>query len=470
MAIDSQDTIDHQRTVDGTKHRGLIDPTCIFDPEIILLSSQRAGFRLLFPDWDEKSIFDRPTILEMRRILKDVDLTKITQRSVILADTALTPAPDAASTKKDSTCYRKFSRVPLDANACNTSLSATDKKRKGRAFQSRHGQITIQDIVGVVHYLKGCIATGKLGFYTDIFTTGLMATQLSDIQFAFEPNERETLKESLLRAGSGSVQDNKDAADAILAAVGFHDNDDVEGAALVSRAGFCFIDLAKNYLMYEDYMLDDVTIKTVENWLSGDIVQRCILCEIIASHLFGGAYCHGNKCDQISLSGTIKDTVTYQLFGPSKLRKIKFPKRDITLEDLMANYNVQVYDFPKFSVNHDDHKVIIGKFSYVQMNVALSLCPDGNWADRMIPCPAQDLLRIYAGLYSTPSSFKLAIDMDLIDYDNFTAVTRALTTFGLHCRSDAVTSQHGYEYAKLCHDFHSWPKQIMRAASRATCW
>ncbi|KAI8068521.1 hypothetical protein BC940DRAFT_299296 [Gongronella butleri] len=467
MAIDSQNTMDHQSPVDRTKHRGLIDPTCIFDPDIILLPSQQEGFRLLFPDWGEKSILDRPTIIEMQRMLKGVDLTKITKRSVILADYALTPSPNAPSTQKDSTRYREYSRIPLDAQPGPTSWGTMDTKTNGRAFEARQGQkVTVNDIIGVAQYLKGCIATSKGNFYGDN-ATGLLATRLTDIQFAFVPNERETLKESLCKAQSGGVQDNMDAAEAILVAVDFqHYDDGDDSGGFVSRAGFYNIDFARNYIMFEDYKLEDADIKTVENWLSGSI-QSCVLCEIIARHLFGYS---GYERDQIALDGTIKDAVVLSLFGRSKPRKLTFPKRKVTLEELIAKgYNIDIYDIPMFSVN-DDHKVSIGKFSYTQMCITLCLWPDRDLGDTYVPCPMQDLLRIYAGLFSTPSSFKLAVDMGIIDYDNFTAVKRALTDYSIRCASDAVTSQHGYEYAKLCYDFHSWRKKIMRAASHATCW
>ncbi|KAI8068520.1 hypothetical protein BC940DRAFT_353472 [Gongronella butleri] len=400
---------DRQNSASSTKHRGLIDPTCIFDPDIILLPSQQEGFRLLFPDWGEKSILDRPTIIEMQRMLKGVDLTKITKRSVILADYALTPSPYSPSTQKDSTRFRKYSRVPLDTqtNHLTPSIDNADITRNGRAFASRQGRATAKDIAGAIHYLKGFIAAGTPPSSFYIFSEGLMATRLADVHFAPKSSERETL------------------------------------------------------------------IKESEDWLSSTNLPYLILCEAIAVDLFGISYSDFHTEAEIPLEipldHTIKDAVALFVFGKSETRNITFPKRTVTLEELVEKgYTVDLFErHPMFSVNN--HKITIGKFSYRHMLIALCLCPVKKSDESFtIPqTPVYQLLCIYACLCSTPVSFKLAVDMGIIDYDNFTAVKRVLTTHDGWCCSDAVTSQHGYEYAKLCRTFYGWRQRIKRDFSNS---
>ncbi|KAI8071668.1 hypothetical protein BC940DRAFT_293397 [Gongronella butleri] len=457
--MQSPTSIDLRSSAENTKHRGLIDPNCIFDPDIILLPSEQEGFHLLFPNWHETSFFKRPTIRDMTRMLKDVDLDRITKRSVIIADYTLTPLPYAPSTKNDTTHFRAYSCVPFEAQSCPMPLDSTDTTMNARTFESRQGQLTVKDIIGAVHYLKGLIATSQDWPLHNPCKVGLMATRLGDVHFNFRTNERKVLKDSLCKAASGGALEIKEAADAILAAVGFSDDDNYNYN--LDNLLDCFSSwnhLKRNELVPENYKTD--AVERVEDWLKGDM-QRLLLCRDISLQLFGHTQIE-TMSKQVSLNTTIMDVVVLELFGQPKEHKVPLPKHAVTLEELIGKgYIVDVYNSVGFSVR--GRRIRIGQLNLTQMRAIACFC-DFNLSE---PSPAKELLGIYFNLCSTPSSFKLAIDMGILDYDNFTEVKTVLFCGCNLIYFTHMTSPHGYEYIMLCNEFLSWRQRIKRDFSNS---
>ncbi|KAI8068739.1 hypothetical protein BC940DRAFT_366916 [Gongronella butleri] len=403
MSADSQSfrSISPQNIADIPQHRGPIDPSWLFDPGM-LSPAEQVGFHLLFPDWHEKSILDRPTIRDMQRTLKDVNLVGFTKRSVFLADTALTPFDYAPSVEKDSTQFQTFSRVTLDdqKNSLSTDTAVTIS---GRTFNSRQGPVTIMDIIGVADYLGGCVAASSSERRWDFewFLSGLMATRLQDMQFNFAPNEHETLSEILREMESNNKkQVTKKMMDDILAAIRSIDIDRAFDM-LVINAGYGQIhhSRGKKVSLSEAH---ELYVKLIRNWLAGDSLQYKALIIKIAGALFGSTYIESRELDAISLDQTVNDAVTLWLFGKATT-----------------------------------HKTTTIPFS-----------------------PVKDMLFIYGNLCGTTRSFKLAIEMGIIDYDDFSAFQNATIHYSQYLCAEAVTSQHGYEYAKLCRDFYSWRQRI----------
>ncbi|KAI8063159.1 hypothetical protein BC940DRAFT_307716 [Gongronella butleri] len=449
------------------KGHGLIDPSCLFDPALLSPNQQR-GFRLLFPGWHDSTIFDRKTVGKMIEMLKDVDLTVITPKSVLIADVALTPSSDAPSAERDWKTLQTFSRVDADnddASSASTMGSSSSDEKGERAFRSRHhGKVTLQEIVGAVQYLKGIIVSEQsLGGMFYLFNCGLLATRLADLEFIFEDNEQSALERYLGDVRRANSQAKVvTAVSGILSTIGFQQN-----ALFFVCAGFNHLDFFANKTAIAEYMQGlhdqdgfsawknwtDQDVRLVQIWRKGNVVQPIALCNLIAYALLGKIMPY-TLDQEIDMTRTIAETIGFSIYGQAKQYNVKFPERMVTLQELKEKgYSVQIGG--SFLVR--GHLIIMPELSRSRMCVMLRLCQK---TDQGPPCPINDMLRIVDGLLATPESFKLAVELGVTDYDNYLEFERILYFYRQMSCFDEVASEVGYEFAMLSRKFYSWHQRI----------
>ncbi|KAI8063158.1 hypothetical protein BC940DRAFT_369858 [Gongronella butleri] len=450
------------------KGHGLIDPSCLFDPALLSPNQQR-GFHLLFPGWHESTIFDRKTVGEMIKMLKDIDLTVITPKSVLIADVALTPSSDSPSAEYDWDTLQTFSRVDVDsddASSSSTMGSSSSDEKCERAFRSRHhGKVTLQEIIGAVNYLKGIIVSEQtLAFKFHLFNCGLLATRLADLEFVFEDNEQSVLERyigDVRRANSQAKVVT--AMNDILSTIGFQQN-----KQFFACASFTHLSYFANKTAIDEYIdglhdqngfsawtnWTDHDIRLVQTWRKGNVVQPIALCNLIANAFFGKVMAY-TLDQEIDLTRTIAETIAFSIYGQAKQYNVKFPERLVTLHELKEKgYSVQLDQ--SFAVMGE--MIYMPKLSRSNMCVMMRLCQKTGQGS---PCPINDMLRIAVGLLGTPESFRLAVELGFTDYDDYIEFqTILLYVFRDMGSFDEITSDSGYEYAMLSRKFYSWHQRI----------
>ncbi|KAI8072270.1 hypothetical protein BC940DRAFT_137784 [Gongronella butleri] len=450
-----------------TKRDELVDPSCLFDPAL-LSPGQRPGFHLLFPNWHKTTVLDRPTIGEMRIMLKDLDLTIISPKSVFIADMALTPSPDTPSSKRDMTLLQEFAfQSCAHSDACSAPAMSSSESKDVRAFQGRHGKVTLQEILGAVQYIKGIISNDQFAPTMVLFHGGLMATRLEDLQFIFEEDEQAVLELSLKKVRRAKTQEEVVAVVTdILSTVKYKQN-----WLFFNLAGFTRLNRVANMSLKWEFLDPDVFEGEkrsmwrswsdedhclVQNWQTGIAIQAAALCNLIAYGLFGHWILI--TCKELDMSKTIAETISFSIFGPMNKYNIKFPGRLVTLKELLdKGYRVRFQAQEHFSVKNQ--KINIAKIGRTDMALMLRLAQRKTQG---APCPINDMIHIYSGLIDTLESFKLAIELGITDYEDFGDLKNDFEYFEEYCCFDEVVSEHGYNYALLCRDFYSWRQRIKR--------